>query len=464
MNINEKILAKNKLILLLFFIMIVFKPSPGMIIGSWVGKGITLAIMGASTFMCLYILYLKRDISDYKKNPVVIFGLLTVLSLLVSVIYGSIFFSEYTSLTDFIEVYRYLLYFSFFIIAKETMNFSINDIVKTALVFIFIVELFGVMQFYNIIDINNHIGLLYTSSESLYNMILMQHRIGSTFLNPNLYGSFIVIVISLLLSLLTFKYPVKWYFIYPLLLLTILSIFYTTSRTAVITIFGVIVYWIIITLITKADSFKGTLKNGLIVLALFILAAIILIPNINYLNYAKDQIVKNLDISLSFGDESNPEEDPSDETQENEKEEKENRIKKSVESVSSFKSRYHYWDLNMAQFKESPILGSGPMKDEFVRFADNAYIYTLARYGIVGLIILVGFYLYMYSRTAITVYRKNTSYAQKILSMTIHLTITGYFVMGIVAEIWFNIQSMTILFALFGLLYNKNIKDFGESK
>ncbi|KUP04386.1 hypothetical protein Q75_15405 [Bacillus coahuilensis p1.1.43] len=460
-KINSFLIEKNHLFLLFFIVLLIFKPSPGYLIGSWVGQGIILGIIFLTTCYSIWLLSQNKKTLSYKKDPVTIFTGLTAFSIIISVIFGSIFFPVYTSLTDMIELYRIFLYFSFYVIAKETLNLEWTGIVKTGIIIIFIIEIFGVLQFYNIGNINYNIGLLYTTSDKLLMMITHQQRIGSTFLNPNIYGSFIVIAISFLLSLLAYNYRVKSIILYPLLLLTIVSVFFTTSRTAVITIFGLIVYWIIVSLLSRVDKLSSILRKSATVIGLFIIAAIILIPNINYLNYAYNQISTNLNIDLSFLQNDNQ----MDENDESDDRNFRDSITDSVESVSSYKSRQYYWDLNWNQFLAAPVFGSGPMKSEFVRFADNSYLYTLARYGVFGLIVVAGFYLYLYLSTAWSI-KKNVQspIGSKVMTMTLHLSVMGYFVMALVAEVWYNIQTIAILYIIVGLLRNKHLQQSKETK
>ncbi|APH03560.1 O-antigen ligase family protein [Bacillus weihaiensis] len=461
----NRLINKRYQIPLFIFILglLMLKPAPGVLFGAISVKLIPLIILFIS--FIILTMFVKVNIKSllttvWKSDYIFLFLLLSILSLIISTISGIIQKPEYTSIADLIELYRYGFYISFYLIAKNVKIENISSFIKPFFIFIVIIELFGVLQFFNIFNINYHIGLLYTSSESLMKMIVNQHRITSTFQNPNMYGSFLIIAVAFILSYITFMVKRNKIWSYALLTLSLLSVFFTTSRTAVICTLGVIVYWILLQIITRQVRILTVITNGFLTIAIFAALALFLIPQIPYLDYAADQMITNFETDeepdVEENNTGNEEEDITKET----KNSNTDKIKKSVESVSSFKSRYYYWEQNLTIFKESPVFGLGPMKDGFVRFADNSYLYTLARYGIVGLLIMAGLYLYLFVRTFSQISRENTG--KKVLGMTLNLTLVGYAVMGMVAEVWYNLQSITILFVIIGLLYNANLK--GEEK
>lgn len=462
---QKNILDESKHVPLFILVLglLLFKPGPGILLGSisvrlipMIVLFVVLCIVGVISFNQMKNNQNPLEFSQLKKDRVILYLFLSVISLFISTIVGMIKFPEYTSITDAIEIYRYIFYFAFYFLAKTIKIETIKQIIKPVVIMIVIIEIFGVFQFFNLLNINHHIGLLYTSSESLFKMITHQHRIGSTFLNPNLYGSFLLIVTSLLLAYLTIgNNNKKSLFVYPLVFLTIISVYFTTSRTAVITVFGIIVYWILIRFLFRYTKFSATLKEGLFVLTIFIAIGFLLVPNIKYLDYAATQITSNLDFGSEKVDEG-AESDVEDPNSEEDQNDNVGKIKKSVESVSSFKSREYYWNLNYEQYKKSPLFGSGPMKSEFVSFADNSYLYILARYGILGMVIFTLFYGFLYIKTLINSRKQNNS--NQIISLSINFIIVGYVVMGLVSEVWFNLQSMAVVFILIGLMFNKNLK------
>ncbi|GAE35806.1 O-antigen ligase family protein [Halalkalibacter akibai] len=443
-----------------FLCLIIFKPAPGVILGLWTVNIIALVVLALLGLYLCYVYIRHRGplinygihVASWRENPVFLYLLLSSFSLILSTLYGMRVSPALTSLQDLIELHRYVFYLLFFILA---LNVRIEDLRKLLIpigLIILVVELFGVLQFFNLFNVNNHIGLFYTISERHYNMIIRQQRIPSFFLNPNMYGSFLVIVVGLLLSYLTFTKLFKKRYILPLLILTFISVFLTTSRTAVITVAGLIVYWTLFCLVFNRGYWKRTIQLGITTLLLYGALAFILIPQITYLDYAADQIFENMGKPLGKGEEDVGE--PKIRFKESI-----GNIRTSVDSVNSFKNRYEYWAMNMEKFKQQPIIGHGPMKSgEFVAFADNSYLFILARYGLLGLLIFLVFYFYLYMKTAFTVKSNGTSDSKKILGLAINLIIVGYVVMGIVAEVWFNLQSMTILFMIMGLFYNKHLK------
>jgi hypothetical protein len=66
-----------------------------------------------------------------------------------------------------------------------------------------------------------------------------------------------------------------------------------------------------------------------------------------------------------------------------------------VESINSFHERLLIWERTLEWYHLSPVLGSGPLRDELHSFADNYYVYLLSRYGMVGLVLYVSFSIYI---------------------------------------------------------------------
>lgn len=440
---------------------LLFKPAPGMILGSNSVIGFTLIVLLFSgvIFVLVNRSFMKHPlqniVSEFKTDRIMLYFLLVCLSSVISTLTGLLLVPEKAGLGDFLELYRYPLYIILYLLAKNISLQSIKQLIKPIFIMFVLIELLGILQFFNVLSINETLGMLYTMSERHYNMIVHQHRIPSTFLNPNMYGSFLIIIISLLLGYLTYGKHSKsgMLIIYFGIFLTLVSVILTTSRTAVITLGGVIVYWILLNLVTNRLKIKETLVNGLSILALYLLAAFILVPQIDYLNYAATQIYDSY---------SENEQEPTESTDDpmNNKDSI-NSAKKSLESVSSFKNRYDYWEINFQEFLESPIVGHGPMRGNFVSFADNTYLYVLARYGIVGLLLLGGFILFTFIKTLKLIWFKEDK-SRLFLTTAINLIIVGYVVMGMVSEVWYNLQSMSFIFILLGLLFNKNVKKQGD--
>ncbi len=435
--------------------MVLLAPAPGILFGSISIKLIDLSILGISfLFLCYYLIQdrrLKNWITILKRDFVVLFLIISCLSVTISTIYGSILFPEDTALTDIYELYRYVYYFTFYLFALFFI-YDLNKFISIAMWTILTIELFGIVQFFNLFNSNNHIGLLYTKSSSLHMMIVDQQRITSTLGNPNVYGSFLLIVLIGLLSILyMYKITANKHAImlYSLTLLTIVSLFLTTSRTTVITGFGIVIYIGLYQLMIRVTSIKKILIKTTIALLVFVGIGFILIPHIPYLGSAVTSITNTLDLgSGGYSDNHSYDESDYDRRQ---------RVKESLESVGSFKSRYYYWEINIDKFKQSPIVGIGPMK-QGLSFADNTYLYILARYGILGMIVYGLFLIYLLVRTFLISINKRKRIDKKILAATINSIVVAYAVMGYVAESFFNIESMIVFFVLIGLLNNKELR------
>ncbi|WP_409252045.1 O-antigen ligase family protein [Bacillus sp. SCS-153A] len=462
---NLRLSDKTQLNLFLLIIaLIIFKPSPGMIFG---GGIVNLIVLGVEFIAGIVLILLIRSTTQYpntlmevvkdnRKDYVSIFILLTIVSLFVSNTWGMMKSPKTSSLVDYIEAYRFVMYLIFYLAAKYVTMPSLKKLYKPAFIMILLVEVIGIMQFFNILNFNNHIGLLYILSERHYEMILKIHRIPSTFFNPNLYGTFLVISAAMVIGYMTIKGRITWK--PSLLLFTIfLSVYFTTSRTAVLTIIGILIYWTILnTFVVSKISFKR-FASSVMTLAIFLLIGSVLVPQIRYLDYASKQVTSDHEEEEVPQEEDADQEEASPEQQKKKQNNVVRKVFKKLESVSSFQKRFEFWEKNFEKFMDSPVLGNGLMKNSFISFADNQYLYVLARYGLVGFIIYAVFYVSAFFKTLFSLRSKTLSPEKKSLALAINLSIAGFAFAGLTSEALFNLQTIVILFVLFGLLYNRTL-------
>lgn len=453
-------------IILFLFIAVLIAPAPGILFGGLSIRVIDLLILFLSlvTLLVMIVQNKERSFKDWTltflKDKIVLFILLSSVSVVISTVVGMMLFPEYTGIFDIYELYRYAFYFALYILAAYFLT-DIEKFFKASMITVIGIQVFGIFQFLNIFDINNNFGLLYTKSDRHHMMIEAQHRIGSTLANPNVYGSFLIIVLSFLLALFYLKKEkdtvLKW-LIYVLIPLTIFSIFLTTSRTTVIITIGILAYAFIFHAIIRYTSFKDVLIKTIYPVLSYIVVGFLLVPQIPYLDSAFSSISDTLNAAME--ESSADSEDEENEATGKTRKKRESVVKESLDSVNSFQNRYYYWDVNMDIFKQSPVVGAGPMKDG-LSFADNAYIYILARYGAIGFLLYVLFFGYSYFKTFAITFKKKEAPSKLIIASTINLVIVGYAVMGMVSEVWFNIESMIVVFVLLGLLKNKR---FGKDR
>lgn len=429
-------------------ILLLIAPNPGIVFGPSSTRTIDLLILGLGILLLfIFTYYDNRSIKSLTttalKDKSIQFIILASLSVVISTLYGSMKFPEITSISDVYEIYRYVFYFVFYLLVLLYLT-DLSKFFKALFITVLAIELFGILQFFNLFNINNHFGLLYTQSEKLHMMIQNQHRITSTFGNPNVYGSFLIIVLCVVLSIFYFKKESSTKFkafLYATIILTFLSIYLTTSRTTVIVTFGLLIYIGLFQLLIRISSIKTILMKSFLLLSVFLLIGILLVPHIPYLNSAYQNVTKvitDLDDNDSHVDGKGVPNNNS-------------KVKESLESVESFESRYDYWKHNIEKFKESPVLGVGPMKNG-LSFADNSYLYILARYGILGFLIYLVFLGYIFIKSFMIALKEKNNYNRAHLASSINYFIVAYAVIGIVAESWFNVVSMVIFFILLGLL------------
>ncbi|WP_346207859.1 O-antigen ligase family protein [Caldifermentibacillus hisashii] len=447
-------------VLLLLIILLLVAPIPGILFGPLSIRLIDLSILFLGFLALFYFLYntrisFKSWATVLTKDKVLIFIALSSISVIISTIAGSFLFPKETSITDLYELYRYAFYLVFYFLAcyiVKDIDQTIDRFANVLFITIIIIQLFGIFQFFNIFNINNNFGLLYTQSEHFHNMIVTQHRISSTFANPNTYGSFLIIVLSVLLSINYIKKQTFNWLIFLTINMTLFSIIITTSRTTLITTFGLIIYAGIMQIIVRISPIKHIILKTLVVLLSFLLVVALLVPKIPYLSSAVDSVTNSLHAS-----EPAPKDNSNNKTCKEKKQPNNNNINKveeSLKTVESYNLRQYYWNENLQYFYDSPIVGAGPMKNG-IAFADNAYIYILARYGIIGTLIYAGFFIYSYFKSFAISFKKEVNTRLLIIASTLNYIIVAYSVMGLTLESWFNIDSMILFFLLLGLLKNQ---------
>ncbi len=255
------------------FILIIFLFAFGEVIRiPFADLSIKLIDIGVVLLAVYWIIFSTKNFKKIKINkelaiPVLIFSLIAFLSLLLNarLLTGKEFF------ISFFYLIRWIAYASVIFIIP-TFNSSFKEIIKKSLIFVgFVVVLLGYIQY-----------LLYPNLRNLYYLGWDDHlyRLFSTFLDPNFAGAFFVLYFLFVLNILigSLKKQARFFllFIGLISLLTLIAIFLTYSRSALLmlmtgsfvflflntrrsfAILIVVVFLLATTLLPKAYKTEGT--------------------------------------------------------------------------------------------------------------------------------------------------------------------------------------------------------------
>jgi len=120
-------------------------------------------------------------------------------------------------------------------------------------------------------------------------------------------------------------------------------------------------------------------------------------------------------------------------------------------SQSSFIGRLKMWGYFLELIGERPILGYGPSKGAFeYAVADNNYIFTMFRYGLIGLIVTVTLWLYLLVR----MYKEMRYEPSDQTSLALFLLV-GIMFMSLFAEAMDSMRLAPLVFLLSGLALSR---------
>lgn len=306
-----------------------------------------------SLFVFPLILLNKRETINESTKSFLKLYLLFLGYQVFSILHGKFSQGVQIGYKDFVEIIRvgsYLIIILLFSNVKPTENkfrkflWAINILFLNS-------ALIGLFQYYGILSLDSITAPLYSSARLWH----VNTRMFGTFVNPNTYGTFISIGITLAVSLLFFekKKSLKAgaFVIFLILFWTLVL---TESRTALITLFaGLFVFVFVYNIWTKGDviaSIKSLTAFIIVFAALFAVMSSALI----------DRFSTILNI---------------------------------MEDVS-WQMRLFAWYINIKLFLQSWVFGYGPAFHQYTPTVDSDYILILRRYGVVGFISYLTLYIH----------------------------------------------------------------------
>jgi|SRR5690554_1801466 len=292
------------------------------------------------------------ELTGYKKSFTKIYSFF-ILCAIVSLTYGYTSLKVPVSTRDFFEIVTIIKYLLLFL-TISSFNLEIEDVTKILYVTLFTIVisgLFGLLQYFGIFGLD-HITAPYYLDDRIH---IVSLRLTATYKNPNTYAAILVLGHLIALGLFFFE---KRRNLRPLLLLCIglLAVFmlFAGSRTMLLA-------YIISTVLL---SYVGAIRLGYNMSRVITLFAFIGIGFIIAISFISYEILNRLDSGVDFL------------------------------SDTSLAMRFLAWYLNILLYIQSPWVGWGPAKDIHTTIVDNEFVLILRRYGIIGFISFLGFYIH----------------------------------------------------------------------
>lgn len=352
----------------------------------------------------------------------ILFGL----AILLSIVYSTILKGYSIIARDFWEFGKLLEYFLIFALVAN-LDISPNEMkhyYKIALVVFLCSAFLGIAQYLNLGNINETISPYYAPTQM--RGLLFNKRITGTTGNPNEFGALMVFASSLAFSgIFFFKKKTMRLFSWICFAVFVLSIVLTLSRSAIIALIIAICF---ITLL-KYPFISGT-KRGIKRLAIVIPIMIIILLII--INIAPDKFF------LRFNQLEN------------------------ISRDTSWQARIVNWKVNYALWELSPLFGWGPGKMTMTTIVDNEWLLLLRRYGLVGVIIFISWFVSFYHGLS-RICRSSSSAEVRALAVALQATFLAYAVYMIPAAVYHLLQLMPILLIFLGLAYSQ-IRSKGVSR
>jgi O-antigen ligase len=359
--------------------------------------------------------------------------MLLLTSYTVSNLYG-VFFKDGTyTLRDVMELITYLKYF---LIITLGISLNINNeelaYLSKAVVFgVLILTVMGWRQHLNIFNMNTWLSPYFDQAHWDTLIYGNPARALGSFDNPNVFGTFTVIILSFLVT--------RYYFAdhdgkFPFLLFVFLGIvirleYLTISRTA---LFGIAVVFSLASIWAFFHT-KYDRKTIIKIMALLVLTLALIITTSNSFLY---RVQEGMDFSNS----------------------------------TSFQGHMARWQSAAHTISESPVLGWGTEKSTMTTLVDNEYALYTRRYGIVGLACYLWFFLQPFKLAVQRIrhiyrehksagltesFKQSFSFDIKTLwAASYAVLLPAILVYNFMAGIFYNLQLMTVMVAAMGLVYN----------
>lgn len=329
----------------------------------------------------------KRLITPGKKFLYVLILLIPVT--LLSMAWGSIVLLIPLSKGDWFEMVRFFLYISAFYLASQAIlkKGSLHFLSKLLVFSLAISTFFGLAQTLDILDFQD-LGSAYyaapriiTSGGMEKHLSVVETRSASTVLNPNEFGLLLAVGLSVSIGLAvgTKSRGLSRIILLGLILLLIIGIVSTGSRTAMVATVALIMYYTTSLLMPRLSRIPRKVRRNFILRGT--ITVLVIVSSLSFILISGPSLplvgttIENRVYRFSQGID--------------------------WESDVSVQTRLSNLSLIPIQLKRSPILGDGPSEGasaESVRVlgsgvADSEWILIMLRNGLLGIILYIAFWI-----------------------------------------------------------------------
>jgi len=404
-NISTKSISPYWIYLLLAVIL--FKPTPTVILGPTVGMKIPDLI-----YVSVFLIFISLHNKFIKFNKlfliVSLLMFIEALSLLIGV------FKHEIIINDMVELFRPIVYILAFLTGTILSNINFkngyNERIIDLLLVLFII--FSILIFFNIYGIKEIIGNIYELGKSrgvADHNISNIFRLSSTFTNPNYFGMFSTILSGFFFYKTLQDLKLKYLFYFFIFLF---FIFISGSRTSLFSFFLLSIILIIIDLLIIRKFYIK--KNIVYITLLFVL--ILFIPT--FIDLVLDKLWRFANIE---------------------------------NMQESFGARLNMWNIALNSIYENILFGVGSNKSE-IESLDNNYLIILYKQGLFGLLILFSIFIYSIIISLKLLIKKSNIF-QELGVLSICFIIV--FLIGMISAVPFYMSHLSIPFILLlGVLSN----------
>ncbi len=348
--------------MIFLFAVFFFKPTPTGILGPEIGMKIPDVI-----YTLIFIAFWIRHGHLVKKGTIPILLLLLFILEALSLFKGVLLHN--IVLGDMIEVIRPLIFLLAFYVGSALVHVSLSEKIKRSFMLILLIFIiFSIILFFDFYGIKNYISNFYEvgksrgiSGENISNI----WRLSSTFTNPNYFGMVSGVISSFMFYKLinSFKFLTIFY-----LLVFVSFILISGSRTALAATLVTFVLIVLFDLFSGAIKRKKSLKIYFVIFLFFVAFLPSLFHTIT-------------DVLWRFSNTDNMSE--------------------------SFGARLDMWEIVFSSIENNPLIGLGSNKSE-IKSIDNNYLMILYKNGILGLLLVMGIFIYSF-KIVIKLYKAKIS-------------------------------------------------------
>jgi O-antigen ligase len=351
-------------------------------------------------------------------SPIPKWFFLFMMGIFISIVYAFFVMQYAFRLNDLFELIKSGLYLLiFYFAASSFISISQAPRLYNAILTLFIISaIFGIMQYFNVFDINHVITPIYAPTQ--LRAVINTKRVVGTTSNPNDFG--ILMLLGVCLGLASFFYSKSRSKILLAILTIVLcltGVFFTTSRISIVaSLISVIYISFIGAQNTRKFNRNSTIRFFLITIG--VLSLLLLLYN---------AMPESWHVRLSG--------------------------LLNISQDVSFNARIDKWEDFWVLFQQSPIFGWGPGKGLIIYTIDNEWYLILLRYGAVGVltILLMGRSFFMTAAKAST---RTPISEVKALSVALKGFIPAAALFMVTASVYHYQQLMGVLLILIGLCYN----------